>query len=352
MLLTLLLACKDAAVDSASPCVHTHDAAVVVTVSRDYATGSFATIDLDSHEVCDELFVTSGDPGVAVSGGVVYQFNRFGYDNLRAFTPGEWSRPRWERELGDAANPQDVALCAGRLFVSLYGRAELAILSPDTGDQLGVVDLSAFDDGDGVGPEPGGLVVEGDQLFVGMNRLDRENDWVDRGGAVAQIDCDTGAVAQSWSVAGDTRVKPWLDGEGVLAAGRPFGDQAGGLWAITGEGPRLLIDDALLEGELAGVAAFGDRAILTSLSDDYSAYAIWCADLSAGTVRSLGSSTSFLTDLAANERGEAWLTAHWGWQDPEASMAGLSVYDIGACAERTAGAPLTLSLAPYAVSFL
>lgn len=352
MLLTLLLACKDGTVDSASPCVHTHDAALVVTVSRDYATGSFATIDLDSHEVCDERFVTSGDPGVAASGGVVYQFNRFGFDNLRAFTPGEWSRPQWERELGDASNPQDVALCAGRLFVSLYGRSELAILNPDTGDQLDAVDLSAFDDGDGVGPEPGGLVVQDDQLFVGMNRLDRENGWVDAGGAVAQIDCDSGAVVQSWSVAGDTRVKPWLEGEGVLAAGRPFGDQAGGLWAVVDGAPRLLIDDALLDGELAGVAAFGDRAILTSLADDYTTYGVWCADLGAGTVSPLGSSTSFLTDLSANERGEAWLAAHWGWQDPEGSVAGLSVYEIAACTELTADAPLTLSLAPYAVSFL
>ena len=352
MLLTLLFACKDAPVESASPCARTEDAALVATVARDYATGSFATIDLDTHEVCDELIVTSGDPGVAASGGVVYQLNRFGYDNLRAFDPADWSRPLWERELGDASNPYDAALCADRLFVSLYGRAELVILDPASGDQLGRVDLSAFDDGDGVGPEPAALVVQQDTLFVGMNRLDRENGWSDVGGAVAEVDCASGAVTASWPVAGNTRVLPWRGGDGVLVASRAFGDQAGGLWALRGGEPELLLDATQLGGELAGVAAFGDRALLTALAADYTTYEVWCADLSTGLATPVYSTTSFLTDLAANDRGEAWLAAHWGWQDPENATAGLTIWDIASCAVQGDGAPIALSLAPYAVAFL
>ena len=114
-----LMACKgedDVVLDDTNPTT-AGDLALVTTVAQDYATGGFATVSLDDWTVTDGLFLTTGDAALSVDAGVIYQINRYGYDNLRRYTPGEWAAPMWERSTGDRTNPYDAATCS-RIFIT------------------------------------------------------------------------------------------------------------------------------------------------------------------------------------------------------------------------------------------
>lgn len=322
--------------------------AVVTTVSSDVTTGSFATISLDDWSVSDELFVTSGDGVVSSDDDMVFQINRLGIDTVRMYTPGEWTEPVWEKELADLSNPGPADVCDGKLFIALYGTATLGVYDPSNGNLTGTVDLSSFDDGDGVGPEPGSLVEVGGKLYVGMNRLDRANGWVDAGGAVAEVDCGTMAVTNQWAVGGNTTVHAWPGSEQLLVLARAFGGDVGGLYSLDPSGAPEWVASVVGE-EFSGVAANGEHAVAISLASDYSHYAHHCIDLTTGEVTSSTNTAAYYSAISGNDRGEAWVVASPSWIDG-AAPTGITVFDIETCEERTA-APIALSLSPKDISF-
>lgn len=331
--------------------------AVMTTVSMDYAVGSLATVALDGWASAAQLTATTGDSTVVVEEGLVYVLNRYGYDTVRVYEPGAFSAPTLEFSVGSAgasesANPYDVALCGGHLFVSLYGRDWLGVYDPDTGVLTGTVDLSEFSDGDEVGPEPGAMTEVDGRLYVGMNRLDRAAGWTDAGGMVAEVDCEAKAVTASWEVGGNAAIVDWSGEDRVLVLAREYGEMAGGLYAVdpAADTVALLVRADGLGGTVSSVAPFGDQAIVTSLASDYASYGIYCADLATGAATALESTSQYLTTAAANDRGEAWVGAHWGWTDPDNAEPGVRVFDIASCAERTT-APIDVVLAPLDIAF-
>ncbi|MCO4748019.1 MAG: hypothetical protein KC912_24715 [Proteobacteria bacterium] len=336
--------------DTADTAVETtgQTTAVVTTVSSDSTTGSFATVSLDDWTVSNDLFVTTGDASVSVDDGKVFQVNRLGYDTVRMYTPGEWTEPVWEKELTDLSNPGPADVCAGSLFVALYGTSTLGVYDPATGNLTGTVDLSAYGDGDGVGPEPSSLVEVDGKLYVGLNRLDRENGWIDAGGAVVEVDCDSKAATQSWDVGGNTTVHAWEGTDHLLVLGRAYGDDTGGIYKLD---PSTGVTHvaAVAGEEFAGIVASGDHAVAISLASDYSHYALHCVNLATDTVTSSTNSPQYYSGISANDRGEAWVVSSPSWIDDTAPV-GLSVYDIASCDAKTT-APIALSLAPKTVAF-
>jgi hypothetical protein len=323
--------------------------AYVTTASSDYATGAFATVDMDDLAVQDELFPVAGDASAVATGGLVFQLNRFGYDTVRRYTPGEWTVPDWEVEVGDLSNPVDAEVCDGRLFVSLYGTDHLGIYNVDTGLVSGAVDLSAFADGDGVGPEPAAMVQVGGRLYVGLNRLDRtDGAWSDAGGMVVEVDCAAGQVTDSWDVGGNTEVYDAWDGQVVVGA-RAFGDQSGGIWVVQpGGGAALVVDLDAVGQDAVGAAVWGDRAVVLTMAADYSGHGVHCLDLTTGELDGSADSNAFLSGVVTDGAGEAWVTAGWSWLDPEGERPGIDRYDVDTCAR--VGAPIRFSLAPSSVS--
>ncbi|TNE87603.1 MAG: hypothetical protein EP330_18070 [Deltaproteobacteria bacterium] len=321
----------------------------MTTVADDYSTGSFATVSLDDWTVSDELFVTSGDPTLAASGDAVYQINRYGYDTIRKFAPGSWTEPVWEKELADNSNPHAAVECGGSLFISLYETSSLAVHDPATGNLQGTVDLSAYDDGDGVGPEPSSLAVLGDKLYVGLQRLDRNDDfWSSVGGRVVEVDCATRTATQSWNAGGSTKVAPWGDDK-LLVLASAFDTDPGGIYSLEPSGAGLT-HLLTIEGEgLGSIAAAGDKAVVTSTASDYSHFGLHCVDLSVPEVSSSETGVKLFGGAKANDRGEAWVTLGPSWLDSTAPT-GLVVYDIATCSEQTE-TPIATSLAPNAVSF-
>lgn len=353
----LLAACANKDADTADPDVDTdtdpsaegQTMAVITTVSSDYATGSFATVDLDSGTITDEIFLTSGDPAVSAGGGWVFQINRYNYDNLRVYAPGSWGAPLWEQDLGDLSNPQEAEVCEEALFVTLYGRDHLGVYDLQSGLLTGTVDLSAFADGDEVGPEAASLVALGGKLYAGLNRLNRSEGWTNAGGRVVEIDCARRAVTRSWPVGGNTRVSAWPGTARLLVQATAHGEDPGGLYRLDpgADTVELIVESP---GErFSGVAAVGEGAIAIALADDHSRYTVYCIDLAAGVADVLEETGSYLTGVAQNDRGEAWISAGSSWLD-DAAPSGIFRYDIASCTP-LASAPLSFGLYPFDVAF-
>ncbi|RME25168.1 MAG: hypothetical protein D6798_09550, partial [Deltaproteobacteria bacterium] len=300
----------------------TQTTAVVATLAQDYSTGSLAEISIADWTVTDEITTTSGDPHVSVDDGYVFQINSYGYDTVRVYTPGDYSAPVMELSVGTSGpgpnpstNPYDAHICDGKLFVSLYGRDYLPWYDPSSGLLGGTVDLSAYADGDNSGPEANQMVERDGKLYVGLNRLDRNSGWTTVGGKVIEIDCETGTITNDWDVAGNTQVFDWEGHSEVLAGGSAYGDQGGGLYVIDPAADTVtrVLDFDADEQNVAHVAAWGNKAVVVTSAWDYSGYSVYCADLGSGTTSLAESFVEYLTDAAANDHGEAWVAANWGW---------------------------------------
>ena len=352
-LLVLLTACRPevTGVDSAGGGAVDGPAVVVATVDELYSVGALAAVSLEDWAVADQLVDISGDPAVAASGGLVFQLDRFGFDTVRIYEPGQWASPRAELALDDLANPHDVEVCAGKAFISQYGASSLAVVDPETGAVLGAVDLSAHADADGL-PEASTMELGSrGRLYVGLHALDRsDTPWVSAGGAVVEVDCEAEEVSRSWEVASpDVFAAPGQGGELIV---HELDSGLRRLDTEAGELSELLVDHEELGGRVLGLAAWGDAAVLTVFDED-GRHAIGCLELgdtwSYAEVERPG---NYLVTIAGNDRGEAWIGArtHWG-DEGEAPPNGLIVYDIEECASLTAGKPVATVLAPYSLAF-
>lgn len=360
----LLTACppKAAVDDSGSPSTggdggatsEGQQMAVLTTASLDYATGSMATIDLDTWQVTDSITTTAGDASVRAQEGLVIQLNRFGYDSVRLYTPGLWDAPTVEIGVSDGegtTNPHDAAVCADQLFISLYERSHLLVLDPTSGTVTGRVDLSAYDDADG--PEPSSMVRRGHRLYVALERLDRGAGWIDAGGMVVEVDCTTATATRAWEIGGNTRVYHWADEDRVLVGARAYKGWAEGIYVLDPDADtvELAADVGVTGNTLGGVAASGGAAVMTTLSEDLSTTGIHCVDLGDGSITDADSRTEYLQSVSVNDRGQAWISAHWGWTDPDGARPGVIVYDIATCTSLTGDSPFGLDLAPTSVAF-
>lgn len=326
-----------------------HSTAVVTTVAGDYSTGSFATVAIDTLNVRDELFITSGDPVVRADEGHIFQINRLGYDYVRLYMPGQWLEPVWEQGVGENSNPHDANICGGQLYISLYDKDYIAIHDLDLGILVGTVDLSLFNDGDEQGPEASRLVEVEGRLYAGLNRLNRNNDWKSEGGVVVEIDCDTQEITRHWEVGGNTKIYPRPEEKKLLVATHASDTESALLLTIDLEsGDTTILMDTGTQN-IVGVATKDDRAIGISVEEDYSHYAIHCFDFNAGTWSTIEETDSFLTGVYANDNGDAWITAGRPWINLEAP-SGIFVYDIETCTSK-ADEPIQFSLYPYSMAF-
>ena len=131
--------------------------------------GALAVVDLDTLEVTDELASISSDAVVVVEGDRIFRFNRSDFDSVRVYAPGQFAAPVSGFGLTAGANPWDVEIRNGSLFVGQYETSALAVYDLETGVLSGSVDLSAFDDGDGY-PEVAALVELGGRIYVSLQQ--------------------------------------------------------------------------------------------------------------------------------------------------------------------------------------
>lgn len=347
----ILLGCSTKESAPSHSAIDWEDFVVIATSATDYSVGALSAVDEASWELEDQITPIAGDATVRSAGQWVIQLNRFNYDTARIYDARDWQTPELEFSVGEQANPHDAAICDDKLFISLYGRDYIGVYDLGTGHKLGEVDLSAFEDGDSVGPEASQLIVVNKRLYVAMQRLNRTDSWSDAGGQVAQISCETEEVTASWMVGANTRIHPSHESDSLLVTGRAFGDEPGGLWQLTTSDPPLLtaMTQTTADQAFVGAAAYEGKIVLLRL-DDGSDYSLVCYDTDTQHTEVLKTLSSFATDLRANSRGEAWVATRPHWEDPD-SIGGLLVVDIEAC-ELLTDTPIATSLPPFALDFV
>lgn len=108
--------------------------------------------------------------------GKVYIVNRLNRDNIQILDPDFAYRTVQEFSVGEKTNPHDIAFVdENRAYISLYERDYVLVVDPSRGVELQRVSLAGFaDPSDGI-PEMSGMHLEGERLYVAIQRLDRNN---------------------------------------------------------------------------------------------------------------------------------------------------------------------------------
>ncbi len=315
-----------------------------------------ATSDLEGGDVDDLLLGLAGSDWVLdASDGDPWLLGRFGSDLVRRYPGPDFAAPTLEFSTGSPSNPQALAVCAGRLFVSRMGLlqdgggSDVAVYDPQTGAALGTIDLSDRAEGADGSSEPHAVVAHDGTIYVGLQRLDTESlVWApDPVGQVVAIDCASQQVVDSW----DTGPNPFLS----AWAGDPFAllvktDQ--GLQTIDPEGAGVatLYDGTIEGGDLNGAAASGDHAVFSLHWPNTARTAVRCVDRTTGDVVEQSQNSSWGLDMKAAPDGAVWAIWRDHWNTPDADEHGFARYDPATC---TALGPwLQFDSEPLDVAFL
>lgn len=172
------------------------DLLFILTNDYEFAAGSCATMDMGSPWAVDEnLTPLCADAVSREYQDLVYVVGRAGCDHIQVLDPQQGWSTLLQFSTGAGSNPQDICFASPtRAFVTRYDRAELWEIDPSTGEHTDSVDLSPLADADGL-PEMMGMAIAGDRLYVGVQRLDRDNYWTPVApGYLAVIDLATNSL--------------------------------------------------------------------------------------------------------------------------------------------------------------
>lgn len=306
----------------------------IAVATSDYSVGALATISLADWSLTDEITTLASDSALLAKEGWLLNLNRSSADSVRIYEPGDWDEPVLEFSVGEGNNPQDAEFCGGAMFVSLYDTDYLGVYDYTTGTLQGTVDLAEFDDGDGF-PETASMVVLDDTLYVAMNQLDQDNYWVANGGVVAEVDCDTMTVTDSWEVGNNPSIVAYPGESKLLVKTGAWYSVDGGVSVLdpaAGTQSELYIDEADLEADVALLNATGDHAMVAS-SDASGNYTAWCVDLTDWSTTEAFTTASYLAGIAVTDDGHALVAGRSGWGDAETTTTGVGVFDLSDCSE-------------------
>jgi len=314
-----------------------------------------ATLDFQGTDLRDDLLALTGsDWALSADDDGLYVVGRFGTDSVRRYDGAHFDAPTLEFSAGSPSNPQEVVTCDGKLFVTRYGLTDdgdggdVAIYDATSGMPLGNIDLSDFAEGtDGTG-EPMSLLRDGFGLYVGLQRLDRDNGWtVDPVGKVVQIDCRDHEVTNSWDVFGNPSLlfHPATSSR-VLVVGE------GGVQEIDAltDTVTTVIDEVALGVDVLGLAGSGDDLIVVAESNDDSTNAVWCVDATTWESETLTTTTARNWGVRGAPDGAVWTLWVDHWDTAEIDPGGLRIFEPAACDERTAE-PVALGADPIDVAF-
>jgi hypothetical protein len=167
-----LAACEETVTDSTPPFRLPADYAFVVTT--DYSTGAGAVVSADTllAPYCNVEPVYY-DAVARWYDGRVYVVNRHGADNIQVLDPYSGFATIKQFSVGNGSDPHDIAFVSrSRAFVTRFNEPQMWIVDTNAGRRSGLIDFSWLADADGI-PEMDHLLVVGDRMFVGIDRLDR-----------------------------------------------------------------------------------------------------------------------------------------------------------------------------------
>ena len=304
---------------------------VQATVSMDYAVGAIATIDTKSNVLQEQVSSISGDPVLDFDGTYVWQLSRYRYDTIRKYDPANLSVPLAEISLRfdseESSNPQAAVRCADKLFVSQHDKSELLVLNVDTLEKVGVVSLSSFIDADG-SPEASTMVLKDSQtLYVGLQRLDRNQNWNSVGSVVVEVDCVSQDIVSQQDFGSDIRL--YEDQDSTLISSSSTDERLGGVFKLAEDGeitPYIELED----DEILDVTSIGEYLYFITISADFGQQDLYCVSKEEGVLYPLRSFQEYLTFIQSDD-DSIWIGAHWGWNDPENALYGTHVWTVDGC---------------------
>lgn len=180
--------------------------AVVITTASDYSSGAHSIVSVDPvggpRSVQNNLAPAESDISIAAYGEYFYRLGRYQMDNITKFHINTPDTPVWQFSVlgadAESANPHDMIFVSDtKAYVLRYGSALAWIVNPsaetEAAFKIGELDLSAYDDGDGV-PEMHQGVIIGEKLFIIFERQDTSGgygNWVLNDAWVAVFDTNT-----------------------------------------------------------------------------------------------------------------------------------------------------------------
>lgn len=304
---------------------------VQATVSMDYAVGALATIEKSDLHLQDQISSISGDPVLDFDGTFLWQLNRYRYDTLRKYDPANLRVPLSEVSLRfdseESSNPQAAVRCAEKLFISQHDKSELLILDVDTLEKVGAISLVDFTDADG-SPEAATMVLrDSNTLYLGLQRLDRNQNWNSVGSIIAEVDCLSQEVVSQYDFGADIRL--YEHEESILLSSSTREEQTGGIFGMSPTGeitPYVELEDL----EVLDVTHIGEYLYFITISEDFAEQEVYCASKEDGVLHSLRSFQEFLTFIE-RDGDSLWIGAHWGWNDPENAMYGTHIWTVDGC---------------------
>ena len=317
---------------------------VMATVAMDYSVGALATFDPEIEILNENISSISGDPALVLDAGFLWQINRYQYDTLRKYDLSNLQVPLTEVSLAPdvgSSNPHDVAICGGQVFVSLYGAASLPVLDIDTLSETSSIDLTEWADEDGI-PEASSMVVVDDQLFVGLQRLDRNAGFTPLDSIVLQVDCATQTVTNSWEVGQNIELIEWDDD--VAMVSQDSNSNNAGIFTLSDTNWTRIWST---EGSMSSTVYADGQIFYSSLSADQTQYTLHCVNMDTGTVTVSEPWSEYITDLLIID-GVGWVGAHWGWSDPSNSSPGLYQVYLDTC---TVESHWPMELAPFSMVY-
>jgi hypothetical protein len=143
----------------------------------DYVTGSLSGQPIASGPTQCDVASVNNDASLRFYDGLLYVVNRYGGDNVQVIDPSTYATVR-QFSVGNGSNPHDIAFASpSKAYVSRYDATDLWIVNPATGVHTGTISLAGFADADG-NPEMDRLVVAGPYLFVSLEILNRNNNYL------------------------------------------------------------------------------------------------------------------------------------------------------------------------------
>jgi len=345
-------------------CLRARGGGRAIVASTDFETGMLDTVAVrPPRRVAHPDADIHSDAVIRVSGGMVFVVNRFLGDNIQRLDPAQGLRTRFQCSTGNGSNPHDLVVVApDKAYVTRYDRPELWVVDPSVSDcdhfRTGVIDLSAFADGDGL-PEMDQMAVVEGRLFVTVERLDRRRGFAPTGPSrLVVIDVATDTVSGDITLHGanafgdsSSIVREPDSGKLVVASvGDIYAVGDGGLervdpYTLHADGA-FFVDENQLGGNVLdfvllsatkGYAVLQDASLQNRLVD--------FDPTGARAPRTVYSRQAYLPDIALGPDGLLWL-ADQGLPDP-----GIRLFDTTTDRPVLHG-PLNVGLPPFSIGFL
>ncbi len=331
------------------------DSYAAFVVTTDYATGTYSVVDPAARTAQKDIEVIHQDAGCRYDPVTQTTFvvARFGSDAIQIIDDSDWSVAD-EYSVGAGSNPQTIAVVSPeRAYVPRLASAELLVVNPLTGEELGTINLADEADSDGIA-EQTGAVVRGGKVYVPLARL--TNYMPSEFSSIVVIDGPTGAIEATVELTGtnptDVRYNGRL-GRIVLVETGSYGVQDGGVELFdpkTQEVSGFIVTEAQLGGDVLDVYLHSDAlgyALVGVPAGDASYTHMVTFNPATGEVIEdiLTPSAWVLQSFEPTPNGkELWVAD----RTPEAP--GIRVFDT-ATGEELTDKPIDVGLPPAAVCF-